>query len=321
MGKNWNLRITDRRGRAKVHTLANLPVVLGRDETLPIPIDDPQASRKHCQIDACDENSFRVSDLGSTNGTLLNGRKITRAVAGDGDRIKVGETIVEFLKVEEVSVDEDTGMRQLSILKSFSSPSKPAGPSAEARHDEKSAILSRLGAAAAAGQAVVSTASQQRLALVAEIARLLTMEGSAADSFKVMLAGLIQVYPIDRAAILRWDEEKRALDPTVSRVKEGAAGGVVVSRTICQHIIRTGEAIVTENAVLDPRFSSGDSIIENRLGSVVAAPISARGRFLGVLYACTQEKAAVFSEADLSFLALIGNLVALAIILDGEKPA
>ncbi|PIU48476.1 MAG: hypothetical protein COS94_01925 [Candidatus Hydrogenedentes bacterium CG07_land_8_20_14_0_80_42_17] len=311
MASTWNIRITDRRGRAKVHTLGELPLIFGRDESLPIPIDDPQVSRHHCKIEECDDNSFRVLDMGSTNGTLLNGKKISRAVVGDGDRIKIGETILEFVKVQEVSVDDDTGLRRLSILKSFSSPKKQSV--SDQKEDEKAAVLSRIGVSA--GQASMTPALSQRLELVARIAHVLTEELTAVSTFELILSELIKVYPIDRAAILRWNEEKKTLEPSVSRIKEGASGGVVVSRTICQHIISTREAIVTENAMVDPRFSSGDSIIENRMGSIVAAPIIAREKFFGVLYACTQETAAAFSEQDLSYLVLIGNLIALAIIL------
>lgn len=319
MANTWNLRITDRRGRAKVHTLGTLPVVLGRDETLPIPIDDPQSSRRHCQIDAVDEKSFRVSDLNSTNGTLLNGRKITRAVVSDGDRIKIGETIIEFMRVQEVSVEDDTGMRRLSVLKSFSSPQAKAaagGAPSPLKVDEKAVVLSRIGASAGGGSPVVN----QRLTLVAEVGHILTEVTNLEEILKMILSGLLEVYPIDRIAVLVKNEQTQALEPTVSRAKDGLATGLIVSRTICHHILQTGEAIITENAVADPRFSSGDSIIEHRVGSVIAAPITARGSLLGVLYACTQERAAHFADHDLSFLALVGNLVALAILLDRNKP-
>lgn len=308
----WNLRITDRRGRAQVLPISKLPLVIGRDETLTVHIDDPQASRRHTQIDANDANSFRVQDMNSTNGTLLNGRKITRATVSDGDRIKIGETIIEFIKSQDVSVEDDTGLRRLSILKSLAAPS-PKARSESSANDDRSAVLSRIGVSS--GQESVGPA-HQRLTLVAEVGHILTELQDLEEIFKVILSGLIEVYPIERIAILLKNDASGQLEPSVSKSKTGVATGVIVSRTICQHVLKTGEAIITENAVSDPRFSSGDSIIENRVGSVIAAPITARGNLLGVLYACTSERANRFSDHDLSFLALIGNLVALAILLD-----
>ncbi len=326
MGTSWNLRITDRRGRAKVLPMPALPLVFGRDDGLPVPLDDPQISRRHCQLDSNDDKSFKVQDLNSTNGTLLNGRKVTRGVASDGDRIKIGDTILEFVKVEEVSVDEDTGMRNLSVLKSFSgggggggsvgagaaSPEQKGGLQFKA--DKNAAVLSRIGNPGGGG------ASNNRLTLIAEIGHILTELTDRDEVLKMILSGLIEVYPIERVAVLVKNEERESLEPCVSKSKEGITTGIIVSRTICQHILKTGEAIITESAIADPRFSSGDSIIEHRVGSVIAAPVKARGQLLGVLYASTTEKAAHFSDADLSFLALIGNLVALAILLD-RKPA
>lgn len=313
MSAAWNLRVTDRKGRAKVHSLPALPLVFGRDESLPIPLDDPQISRRHCQIDANDANSFRVQDLNSTNGTLVNGRKVPRGVVSSGDRVKIGDTIIEFTKVEEVSVEDDTGMRNLSILKSFASPAG-AKNIVSMKVDDKAAVLSRIGSP---GQS--AGAPNNRLTFVAEIGHILTELTDRDEILKMILAGLIDVYPIERVAVLLRDEARGTLEPTVSKSKEGVSTGVIVSRTICQHILKTGEAIITENAVSDPRFSSGDSIIEHRVGSVIAAPMKARGSLLGVLYACTSERASHFSDQDLSFLALIGNLVALAILLD-RKP-
>lgn len=314
----WNLRVTDRRGRAQVFPMSQFPVILGRDETLPVKLDDPQASRRHCQIEQGDGSNFTVRDLNSTNGTLLNGRKITRATVTDGDRIKIGETIIEFMKSQEVSVEDDTGLRRLSILRSFSAPGggRAASP-APTPSDDRSAVLSRIGMPGGGAQA--SGPAHQRLTLIAEVGHILTELQDLEEILKVILAGLIEVYPIERIAVLRWNKDSNQLEPSVSKSKEGVSAGVIVSRTICQHVLKTGEAIITENALADPRFSSGDSIIENRVGSVIAAPITARGQLLGVLYACTTERANHFSDHDLSFLALIGNLVALAVLLDTAR--
>lgn len=296
--------------------MSAFPVILGRDESLAVRIDDPQASRRHCQIESGDGASFTVRDLNSTNGTLLNGRKITRATVTDGDRIKIGETIIEFMKSQEVSVEDDTGLRRLSILKSIASPAKQAA-AAQGAPDDRAAVLARIGVPGSASQS--TGPAHQRLTLIAEVGHILTELQDLDEVLKVILAGLLDVYPIERIAVLLRNEESNQLEPSVSKSKQGIAAGVIVSRTICQHVLKTGEAIITENALADPRFSSGDSIIEHRVGSVIAAPITARGRLLGVLYACTSERANHFSDQDLSFLALIGNLVALAILLD--RPA
>ena len=316
MSGKWNLRITDRRGRAKVLALESFPAVLGRDESLPLALDDPQVSRRHCQLDPNDDRSIRVTDLNSTNGIFLNGKKVTKGVIADGDRLKLGDTIVEFNRPAEVTINEDTGARALSILKSFSAAQKHAP---QPKADGKAAILSRIGSPES--PKIDVNLLNLRFQLLADITHLLAATPARDEVFKIILEGICKVYPIDRCVILLRRESTGTLDPVFSKNREGAGGGLVVSRTICSHVYSSNEAIVTEDAVADPRFSSGDSIIEHHIGSVVAAPISARGSILGVLYCSTQERATHFTESDLSFFALAGNLIALTILLDAGATA
>lgn len=70
--------------------------VLGRAEECGILMDDTYASQQHARVFP-DSGSFFVEDMGSTNGTYLNGRKITHPVElRPGDRIKIGKTVFEF---------------------------------------------------------------------------------------------------------------------------------------------------------------------------------------------------------------------------------
>lgn len=81
-----------------------LPVVLGRDSELSqIVLADSQCSRAHCVI-ARQGNGFSFEDLGSRNGTLINGNKIPKAPLRHGDELKIGGTKV---KVELVSEQQD----------------------------------------------------------------------------------------------------------------------------------------------------------------------------------------------------------------------
>lgn len=316
MAVEWNIRITDPKGRATVHKISAFPVTIGREETLPLCINDPQSSRKHCHVELRDETTLRVTDNKSTNGTVMNGKKITQAQISDGDRIKIGETILEFTRITEISVEDDTGAKRLSVLKSFAATSK--GSPLEKFGKNESAILSRIGSPD--GDKGALTVAHQRQALLADIARVLTEMTDRDEILKTILAGLIEVYPIDRVAILLKNPNTGQVLPVASKSRDSSMGGIIVSQTICAHVLHTEESIITEDAVADPRFSSGASIIENRIGAVVAAPISARGVVYGVLYSTTAERATKFKESDLSFIALVGNIVALAVLLDQAAP-
>ncbi|MBL4889551.1 MAG: FHA domain-containing protein [Candidatus Lindowbacteria bacterium] len=318
MGETWSLRITDPKGRATVHTVEDFPVVIGRDESLPIHSIDKQASRKHCKIEMDEDGTLRLSDLKSTNGTYLNGKKINRARIEDRDRIKIGESIIEVQKQDDVSISEDTGAKRLSILKSFSA-GKGSGGGGGGREIEdessRSAILSKLGG----GTEGASTSEYRRNALLADIAMVLARESDQAKIYSTILTGLIKVFPIQRTVILFRKKDTGALNSVATKTAEGVTGSLIVSRTICQHVIKTDEVIVTEDAIADPRFASGDSIIEHNIGAVIAAPIIAREKNMGIFYGSTTERAIGFTDDDLAYLAMIGNLIGLAMLIEASS--
>lgn len=86
-------------------TLA-LPAVIGRDSELAqIVLVDSQVSRAHCVI-AKQGNGFQMEDLGSRNGTLLNGNRIPKSPLRHGDEIKVGGTRIQVDLVEGTAVND-----------------------------------------------------------------------------------------------------------------------------------------------------------------------------------------------------------------------
>ena len=72
-------------------------VTLGRSAECTLQTDDDGVSRKHCKVMVGQNNQYQVMDLGSTNGTYLNGAKVTVGQLQDGDKIQIGSnTVVKF---------------------------------------------------------------------------------------------------------------------------------------------------------------------------------------------------------------------------------
>lgn len=73
--------------------------VLGRDDSADIVLDDPGISRRHCEIRVTNDGRHLVAsirDLGSTNGTYVNGERVSTEHVRDGDRVTVGRTTVAY---------------------------------------------------------------------------------------------------------------------------------------------------------------------------------------------------------------------------------
>lgn len=82
-------------------------VVLGRALEADVRVNDARASRLHARIrierDALTgEARYRVTDLGSTNGTLLNGEPISEAFLQDGDKLNIGEQLLRFELLDDI---------------------------------------------------------------------------------------------------------------------------------------------------------------------------------------------------------------------------
>jgi hypothetical protein len=69
--------------------------VLGRSRDVDVQIEDPNVSRRHAEI-VQEGSAYWLVDLGSTNGTEVDGRRVQRAQLADGSRFTVGETTVTF---------------------------------------------------------------------------------------------------------------------------------------------------------------------------------------------------------------------------------
>ena len=86
------------RGDAKKGTTIHLRPsghTIGRSADADVIIDDPYASEFHARVETRDGGTM-VHDLGSTNGTYVNGRRITVPTpAGKGDTVQIGKTILE----------------------------------------------------------------------------------------------------------------------------------------------------------------------------------------------------------------------------------
>ncbi len=79
----------------RTYTLGKDVVTIGRLSGCDIVIHDPGASRRHAEIRR-DGNGYVITDLGSTNGTMVNEATITERNLEEGDRITIGRTVLEF---------------------------------------------------------------------------------------------------------------------------------------------------------------------------------------------------------------------------------
>ena len=91
------LRFFDENSAFRVRTLDDNAFVIGRTESSQLMIDDDLVSREHSRIERDSDGRYRIRDLGSRNKTFVNGQQVTETLLNDGDMLRIGGRVLEFL--------------------------------------------------------------------------------------------------------------------------------------------------------------------------------------------------------------------------------
>jgi hypothetical protein len=80
-------------------------VLIGRESDLDVVLQEDMVSRKHAKF-VVKGDEILLSDLGSTNGTFVNGQKVKRAKVGEGDRVLVGTSLMKVVRSEATAEEQ-----------------------------------------------------------------------------------------------------------------------------------------------------------------------------------------------------------------------
>jgi pSer/pThr/pTyr-binding forkhead associated (FHA) protein len=77
------------------------PIVVGRSSDLDMVLVEDMVSRRHAKIAVASDNTITIEDLGSTNGTFVNGEKVKKARLKEGDRVLIGTSILKVVAADQ----------------------------------------------------------------------------------------------------------------------------------------------------------------------------------------------------------------------------
>lgn len=263
---------------------------LGREKHNDIRVDDEGVSRSHTEI-VRREGGYVIRDLGSTNGTYLNDKRIQEAVLSDGDRIALGDTILLYQIVEErrapgrmIMFSEQA--EHVSARMRLSTQEIPA-PSEKRAADDFRRLSEFM-------WSIMPIVSLRRLC-------------------SEVLERVVAATGCSRAVVLLADEAG-VLSPVALKVHdERDAPRLQVSRTITGYVLETGEALLAVDPASDPRFKDTTVIRRDTINSVIAVPLRTRERITGVLYLDTTGVAAPLKEEDLRLATAMAMPFAIAV--------
>ena len=287
------------------------PLVVGRALNSDIPVFDPTISRKHAKV-ACDENGVQVTDLGSSNGTFLNGARIDTARLSPGDVVTFGK--VAFRLKEVPALPEPAPRTPVSlgpvplnqtVVRSIPMPPSRAGWAASLRPSGPQAVVDEAEAATEADR------TPQTLEKLVDVSKELTRAVNVEALLERIAGHASTLLDIDRVSILLLDE-RGDLVPKISRDKQGSDAGRTVPQSIARKVVYEQVAILSDNAGEDQRFG-GQSILMQRVRSAMCVPLIGKEKVLGVLYVDNVTTTHRFEDEDLAFLIAFSGIAAVAI--------
>jgi len=292
-------------------------LVVGRAVTSDIPIYDPTISRTHAEI-ALTATGIRLKDLGSSNGTFLNGARVTEAEAGESDIVTFGKVAFKV-----ISVTPPVPRPQVVPAPSGFAGSKPSPGGTIVRQMPVSnsggvpAIV--IDTPQGASHLKVSAQSQEerrekKLSLLLEISKELPKQQELDRLLDKVVDFTFQIMNVDRVSILLLDEKSQELIPRVSKSRTGDASAAKhVPQSIARKAVDDRVAILSDNAAADDRFK-GKSILIQSVRSAMCTPLMGSAQnVLGILYVDNQTAIHSFADEDLEFLIAFGGLTANAI--------
>ncbi|MFN2572353.1 MAG: adenylate/guanylate cyclase domain-containing protein [Gemmatimonadales bacterium] len=316
-------KLTSTSGEQSIDLQLGRKLVVGRAVTSDVPIYDPTISRRHAEI-ALTESGVRVTDLGSSNGTFLNGAKITEAEAGANDvftfgkvAFRVKEVTAPIARPQVVPTPADfpvpktgtkggvaggTIVRQLPVSASGGVPAivmdQPQSGSSHLKVHAQTQEERR----------------EKKLSLLLEVSKELSKQQELDRLLDKVVDFTFQIMNVDRVSILLLDAKSNELIPRISKSRTGDASAAKhVPQSIARKAVEERVAILSDNAAADERFK-GKSILIQSVRSAMCTPLMGSDqKVLGILYVDNLTATHSFADEDLEFLIAFGGLTAIAI--------
>ncbi|MFP4106857.1 MAG: ATP-binding protein [Phycisphaerae bacterium] len=261
-----------------------------------IKLSDRTVSRNHSRLRSVN-NQWILEDMGSANGTFLNGVRIKKPSAVyRGDQIRCGTSLMVFggdstSIRSSVDIDEEGNLVDAAIVDTLPS-------------NEDSVII----ATPEAGKEAISN-----LRIVYDLITDISSIFEVDRLLQRVLDKIFDLVEADRGFVLLIPEDG-GLELKASRVREDSEDEEIpISQTIVNEVISQEVGILSSNAMSDKRFAAGKSVHDFGIRSAICVPIKGRERILGVIHLDTSIGEHTYTREQLRLLTAIGYHLGMAV--------
>jgi signal transduction histidine kinase len=294
-------------------------MIMGRGEEAHLYIPDFKVSREHARV-AFDSNGFVLEDLGSHNGTFLNGEQVKITSVSDGDILHLGGTRLEvvFDKQDKMArLGANTPSVVPTIMSSLDMRTPPT-LDAMATEDFFSALgIPSLSEAANLSPDVLRRVliKTRNFAIVYEITKAVKTAKTLDELLQTAMDFLFKVIQADRGYLILIDADSGELIPAVARHRdaENESAPLEISHTIIDWVMRERTAVLSSDAASDQRFEDKGSIVLYNIKSVLCVPMLHGETMIGLIQLDSLGAGDGFSPDDLELLSVIGPVLGIAV--------
>jgi len=276
-------------GRERIIEITHKITTIGRSHENVVEIDDINSSRRHCQIERKDDG-FEIVDLKSRNGTLVNGILVLRKQLRPGDCIEIGKTRMYFERISTRLVDDTIDLTTDFFLE----------PLTDLEKENKLEVLKN---------------EREIFLKLLEINRNLNSRLVLTDLLDLILDTVVDVTGAERGFLILREGSEVAVKAARNMDREKIRDPEFkVSQAIAVEVMKNGQAIRSDNAVKDSRFTSLPNISKLNMKSVLCVPIKGRDHVvIGVIYVDNRFEQNSFTKTHLRWLEILSDQAAVAI--------
>ncbi|MSP91326.1 MAG: FHA domain-containing protein [Myxococcales bacterium] len=297
--------------------------IIGRSTTCGIFVPDRRISREHSRV-WLEDGALWVEDLGSHNGTYVNGQRVTRLAIQIGDTIRVGTS--QFLvenAAPEISesirlVADDPGMQPRLVRRVEPIAQQNLGAVVAQEYFNAIGIAPESDHFALSSERIEALFQQtRRFAILYEVSKALQRYTDLHTTLPGVLDLVLQVVGGDRAALVVLDEDKRLVPKTVrfadKTLDPADQPEIVLSKTVADYVLTERCAVITADASTDVRFASAESVVLNNIRSLLVVPVLVGNRMLGLLEFENTRNINGYNENDMHLVSIVASTLGVAI--------
>ena len=303
-------------GRRGILELSKSVLTVGRGTANDLVLNDTSVSRFHCVIKKLEDGRFSIADRGSTNGVLINGKRIqAETTIVDGDRAKVGVYTLAFEQVK----DDSLVVKKPSIAQTVHEVLKSVGPQLSIRPKSESASSSS-SPSDMLKEIVRLEKENYLLRVLYDAGKALSLKLSVADVAAQAMDFTFRIEGVERGFMMLFDKSGQTSNTTEVKYRKpldpGSDSGtqnIILSQTIIDRVKSEQQPILITDVSDDERFSGSESLKISGLRSAMVAPLIGNQRLLGLVYVDNMQRKAAFTEEELNIFSVIAAQAAASI--------